>query len=402
MIYNYRAVSNKGEIVRGSHEGENIDEILDIIRNNGYIPINIKMVKKEEIKTKKLFQTKIQKKDISIFCRQFYTMLEAGIGVINCLDTLEKQTENKLLKKTIGQVQEEVEKGNTLSESMKKHREVFPDLFINMVEAGEISGSLEIILKRMALYYEKEYKIETKTKGALIYPLILIIVSIFVVIFLLTMVLPTFIGMFENNDVTLPVPTRILLKIGYSFKKHWHIYLISLLIFSLFIKIYKETYKGRIFLDRLKIGLPGIQKFNSKIITSRFTRTLSTLLSSGIPLIQSLEIVNKTMENEVVMEKLNEAIESIERGLPLWKSIENMNIFPPLANSMINVGEESGSLIELLYKTADFYEDEVDTSLETMTTIIEPILIIIMAFIIGFIVIAMAMPIFDMVNTIEF
>lgn len=401
MIYNYKAVSNKGKIIEGSCEGENLDEVLEKIRTNKYLPISVEKSKNNRIRTNISFKTKVGKKDMSIFCRQFYTMVDSGISIINCLEVLKKQTENKILKEAIGQVYNGVQRGMTLSEAMTKDKAVFRELFINMVEVGEVSGTLDIILYRMSIYYEKENNIESKVKAALIYPIILIIVSIFVIIFLLTMILPTFISIFESNGVALPVPTRILLNISNSLKNHWYLYSILLSILILTISSYKQTQSGRIFVDRLKIGLPGIEKINSKIITSKFTRTLSTLLFSGIPLIQSLKVVNKIIGNEVVVEELKEAIESIEKGLPLWKSIEGINVFPPMVKSMINVGEESGSLDKLLDKTADFYEGEVDMLFQRMNTVIEPVLIIIMAFIIGFIVIAMAIPMFDMVNIIQ-
>lgn len=401
MIYNYKAVSNKGEIIEGSCEGENLDEVLEKIRTNKYLPISVEKSKNNRLRTNIAFKTKVSKKDMAIFCRQFYTMVDSGISIINCLEVLKKQTENKILKEAIGQVYNEVQRGMTLSEAMKKDKDIFPDFFINMVEIGEVSGTLDIILHRMSIYYEKEDKIESKVKSAIIYPTILIIVSVFVIIFLLTMVLPTFISIFESNNVLLPVPTRILLNISNSLKNHWYLYLILFLILILTINSYKQTQDGRIFFDRLKIKLPGIKKINSKIITSKFTRTLSTLLFSGIPLIQALKVVNKIIENEVVVKELEEAIESIEKGLPLWKSIEGISVFSPIVKSMINVGEESGSLDKLLDKTADFYEDEVDMLFQRMNTIIEPVLIIIMAFIIGFIVIAMAIPMFDMVNIIQ-
>lgn len=257
MFYNYKAVSNKGDIVEGNCEGENLEEVLEVIRKNEYLPISIEEVRN---KNRVFLEPKVKGRDISTFCQQFHTMLEAGIDVINCLDVLKKQTENKVLKKSIGQVYEEVQKGTTISETMGKHAKTFPTLLINMVQAGEVSGNLDGVLRRMAIYYEKENKIETRIKGAVVYPIILIIVSIFVVIFLLTTVLPTFIDIFESSGVALPIPTRILLRIGNGLKRYWYIYLILFSIFILAIKTYDKTQKGIIFFDRLKIQLPGIKK----------------------------------------------------------------------------------------------------------------------------------------------
>lgn len=401
MIFKYKAVTNTGETVDGTFEGQNTDEVISMLRDNNYLPVSVEELNEREIKSGITLGTNIKKKDIAVFCRQFYFMLNAGISIVNCLDILEKQTENKLLKKSIEQAYEDVQKGMTLSEAMKKHKKIFPLLLVNMIEAGEVSGNLDIIMDRMSMHYEKENKIENKVKSAFTYPIILIIVSVAVVVFLLTKVMPTFIGMFESSGAILPGPTRYLLNMSNRLENYWFVYIIILPLIIIVIAFYAKSSSGKMFFDRLKIKLPGLKNTNIKIITSRFTRTLSTLLSSGIPLIQSLEVVNKVVGNVIVVKGLEKGIEDIKKGVSLSNTIRDIGVFPPMVYSMINVGEESGSLDEILFKTADFYDEEVETSLDKMTTMLEPILIVIMAFIIGFIVIAMAMPMFDVVNTIE-
>lgn len=399
-VYKYKAVSKNGQALEGYYEAKSESDVLNMLKSNNYFPISIEIDEGSEVKDD-IFAKKVTKKDIAIFCRQFYTMLDAGISIINCLDILEKQTENKTLKNTIFTVHEDVQKGMTLSEGMEKHERIFPLLLINMVEAGEVSGNLDRIMERMAIHYEKENKIENKVKNAFVYPVVLSIVAIAVVIFLLTVVMPSFIGMFETSGTMLPGPTRTLLAISDWLTKYWYIFIAIVVLLLFGIISLGKTEEGKSFFDNIKLKTPGIKKINIKIITSRFTRTLSTLLSSGVPLLQALDVVGRVVGNKIVAEKLKIAEEDIRKGIPLSRTIKDMGLFPPMVDSMIKIGEESGALDEILYKTADFYDEEVETSLERMTTMLEPILIIFMAVVIGFIVIAMAMPMFEMVNTIE-
>src|SRR5699024_6809729 len=313
-----------------------------MLNGNDYLPISIEETKEKKLKNIRIFSSSVRKKDIAIFCRQFYTMLHSGINIIDCLNILEKQAENKTFKYAIGQVNEDVQKGISLSQAMGKHEKVFSTLLVSMVEAGEASGTLEDIMERMAIHYEKENNIENKVKTAFLYPVILIIVSIAVVIFLLTVVMPTFINMFESSGSTLPRPTRLLLNMSYRVEKYWFIYIIIIASIVSGVKYLKKTLIGKLYLDTIKIKFPGIKKTNIKIITSRFTRTLSTLLSSGIPLIQTIEIVGKVVNNEVVKKGFEKGIENIQKGDSLSTIIKEIGVFPPMVYSMIKVGEESG------------------------------------------------------------
>jgi len=400
LLYKYKAVSESGRVLKGVYEARTEDDVIAMIRNNSYLPVSIE---KSDTRGKSLniFTTRVKKKDLAIFCRQFYTMLNAGISIVKCLDILEKQVENNVLKKAIGRVCEDVQKGFTLSEAMKKNEEVFPSLFINMIEAGEVSGNLDTIMERMSIHYEKENKIENKVKSALAYPIVLSIVAIGVVIFLLTFVMPTFIGMFESSGVALPAPTRLLLNISYGLQNYWHIFIPIVIALIVLARLYSQTESGSLLFDSIKIKMPGIKKINIKIITSRFARTLATLMASGISLLEALDAVSKVVGNKVVAQGIRKAKEDVRKGAPLSRTIKEMNVFPPMLNSMLKVGEESGSLDEILTKTADFYDEEAEVSLQNMTTMLEPIMTVFMAIIIGFIVISMAMPMFDMVNTIQ-
>ncbi|NLM43586.1 MAG: type II secretion system F family protein [Clostridiales bacterium] len=371
-----------------------------MLKSSNYMPIKIEETYNSRA-SKTIYLSKIKKKDLAVFCRQFFTMLNAGVGIVKCLDVLEKQCENKLLKKAIGATCNSVQKGMTLSEAMKNNEKAFPNILINMAEAGEISGNLDDIMERMAIHYEKENKIENKIRGAMIYPIVIVVVSVAVVVFLLTTVMPTFIGMFQSSGIDLPGPTKMLLKISNSMTEYWFMHIIVLTAIILGISYYRKTDKGSMVLDMLKIRIPAIKDINIKIATSRFTRTLSTLLASGIPLIQGIDIVSKVIGNKYISKKLEEVKEDVRKGIPLSRTIKNTGIFPPMVDSMIKVGEESGALDNLLNKCADFYDDEVETALYKITELIQPTMVVIMALVVGFVVLAIALPMFEMVNTIQ-
>lgn len=400
MIYKYKAISQTGEIVEGFFEGNDKSDVLIMLKGNNYLPVTVEKDVGAEAAQVDLFSPKVKKKDLAVFCRQFYTMLDAGIGIVKCIDILEKQTENKTLVKSLGSLHEDVQKGFTLSQAMNKHSKVFPSLLINMMEAGEVSGNLDTIMERMAVHFEKENKLENKIKSALIYPMALAVISIAVVIFLLVAVMPTFIGMFESSGQALPKPTQALLIISNSLTKFWYIYIIvtTVLVFGLI--TFKKTNTGKLFLDTLKLKIPVVKDTNIKIITARFTRTMSTLMSSGMPLLEGIDVVGKVVGNKVVQDRLEKTVEDVRKGISLSRAIYEVGVFPPMVDSMIKIGEESGALDDILYKTADFYDDEVEVALQKITALMEPLMLVVMAIVVGFIVIAMALPMFDMVNTI--
>lgn len=399
MIYKYKAVTQNGEIKEGFFEANDKSDVLSMLKGNNYMPIEIEkdIGAEEQID---LFSPKVKKKDLAIFCRQFYTMLDAGVGIVKCIEILVKQSENKSFTKALGLMNEDVQKGFSLSEAMKKHQNIFPSLLINMVEAGEVSGNLDTIMERMAVHFEKENKLENKVKSALVYPMALGVISIAVVIFLLVAVMPTFIGMFESSGQELPKPTQILLTISNSLTEFWYIYIVVTIGSIIGFATFKRTNSGKLFFDTLKLKIPVVKDTNVKIITSRFTRTMSTLMSSGIPLLEGIDVVGRVVGNKVVQDRLEKAVEDVRKGISLSRAISEVKIFPPMLDSMIKIGEESGALDDILYKTADFYDDEVEVALQKMTSLMEPLMLVVMAVVVGFIVISMALPMFDMVNTI--
>lgn len=399
--FKFKAISTDGQAVEGTHVANSKEELMVIIRQRGQIPVYIQeYVEGKDVKNLSLFNH-VSIKDIAVFCRQFYAMLNAGVTIINCLDILRQQVEKKRLRLVISDIYELVQKGSTLSEAMGKHEDVFPELLVNMVAAGEASGNLDNMLERMATHFEKENKINKKLQGAMIYPMILCIVAISVVTFLLVFVMPTFVGMFESSGVALPLPTRIVLAISNAMQKYWYLFIAGIGILAYIINKARKVDSVRIYIDRLKFRIPVVKGTTQKVITSRFARTLSTLLTSGMPLLQSLEVIAKIVGNKVVEKGILEARDEVRKGVGLSGPIKNIGVFPPMLISMINIGEESGALDTILDRTANYYDDEVEVALENMTKMLEPLMIVVIAVLVGFIAIAMLLPMFDMFQTIQ-
>lgn len=400
MRYKYKSISSNGRETEGLYVGENEAGLISMLKERKELVISIERDVQSEAQIE-IFKKKVKKKDLSLFCRQFYTMISAGLGIVPCLEILVAQTENKTFKNAIADTYEDVQKGLTLSESMKKHTNVFPTILVSMVEAGEVSGNLDTIMLRMAEHFEKENKIENKVKSAMVYPAVLGIATVGVVVFMLVFVMPTFIGMFEGSGTALPGPTQMLINLSNSLQSYWYIYIAVIAGIVFGISAYKKTKEGTRFFDSMKLRLPVVKATSTMLATSRFTRTLSTLMSSGIPLIQAMEVVSRVVNNSVIEERMLYGIESIRKGVTLSKTVKDVKIFPPMVDSMIRIGEESGSLDDMLYKPADFYDEEVETSMQKLTAMIEPIMIIVMALVIGLIVVAMYLPMFDMMKTIQ-
>lgn len=400
-IYQYKAMTMEGKQKQGVYTAATKEEIYSLLKQKGYFPLEV--IEKQEKSTigTLSFSTKINSKAIAVFCRQFQTMLNAGVPIIQCLDILHQQTEHKKLKNILEEVYGQVQQGLSLSEAFQVHQPTIPSLLIHMIEAGEASGNLDLILERMALHYEKEYKLNNKIKSAMVYPMVLSMVSITVVIFLLTFVMPTFMELFQGSGVEMPGPTKFLLSMSETLQTKWYIVVGVFALIITFFSYLKKTPAGIKFIDILTLKFPVIGKTINTIIVSRFTRTLSTLLSSGVPLLQAMDISAKIVNNTVVGEGILEAKEEVRKGVGLSEPLRQLRVFPPMVISMIEIGEEAGALDDLLDKTANFYDEEAQAALQKLTTMLEPIMIVIMAVVIGFIVIAMVLPMFDMMNTVQ-
>lgn len=395
-VYNYTGRTLAGDILKGSLQAHSKETALALLREQNIYPTKIAAESKRDLSLRLSFLNRVKSKDLSLFCRQFHAMLDAGIPLVETLDLLKRQTGNKRLKMAIESIFEEVQKGSLLSRSMKKHSDVFPEILINMVETGEVSGQLDLIMGRMAAHFEKETKLQSKVQNAMLYPLIVSFVAFFVVVFLITYVLPTFVDMFTGFGVALPFPTRILLALSSIISQYWHLLLgFAFAIIYLF-KHYSRTEKGQYRVDSLKLKLPIFGDVNRKVATSRFSRTLSTLLISGINIIEAMDIVHKVIGNAVISKGIFRSMDNIRKGGGIAGPLEDMGVFPLVLISMIKVGEESGSLDGLLAKTADFYDEEVDSAIEKMTTLLEPAIIVLLAAVVGAIIMSVVLPMFDM------
>ena len=392
--FKYRVMNSDGEKVEGSYEADSKDEVIDFISGNGYYPLMIEEIS-ESAKIEINFNSKVKLKDLSVFCRQFYTMLNAGVPILTCLDILSNQIENKKLRQATKEINEEVEKGGVLSDAMRKHKDVFPDLLVSLVASGEASGNLDAIMLRMAIHYEKENKITNKVTGALIYPMILGMVSIGSVVFILTYVMPTFTEIFKQSGTVLPWSTRFLLGLSDGIKNNWIAIIIVIIISAYGLNIFFKSDQGILISSNLKLKLPILKKLNQMIIVSSFTRTLSTLIASGLPLIEALKIVSEVTGNKIAENALLKIRDKVMRGESLYSSMVESEIFPGMLYSMVKIGEETGSLDDILNKTADFYDDELDSIIQTSVALMEPILIVVMGLVIGFMVMSIMMPMFD-------
>jgi type IV pilus assembly protein PilC len=394
-IFPYRAMKTDGTKIEGKFEGSSKEEVINMIASSGYYPLKIEeVVESKSIEFK--FLDRIKTKDLAILCRQFYTMLDAGVSITNCLNILSNEIPNKKLRDILSKIEDDVKKGELLSESMAKHNKVFPQLLISMVESGEVSGNIDEMMLRMSVHFEKENKINNKIKSAMTYPAILSVIAIAAVVFIMTFVMPTFIEMFEGEGIELPLITRIMLGTSRFLSNNLFLILISIIIIVLIFNIYKKSSSGILRISYLKLKLPIIGTLNKKIIVSRFTRTLSTLIASGVSLVHALPIVAGVLENKVAEDAILKVRERVVRGDGLSSPIRENDIFPKMLSSMIKIGEESGSLDDILNKTADFYDDEVEQSIQTTTALIEPLLIVVMGIVIGGIVISIMLPMFDM------
>ncbi|MDK0601238.1 type II secretion system F family protein [Clostridium perfringens] len=399
-IFKYKAINSEGQRIEGSQSADSESQIREMLLSNQYYPLSIE---KENSKGKKSFSfnSKVKLKDIAVFCRQFYVMLDSGLSIGKALNILIEQCEKPKLREALIGVNGELKRGETLASSMRKRKDVFPNLLTSMIDAGERSGNLDIILKRMAEYYEKETKIRGKIKSAMIYPIVLGVVAIIAITFILTFVMPTFVQMFEENNVDLPMSTKMVLGTSKMLGKYGIIIFLILVTAIILLGKYLKSEEGQYKLSSINLKIPVIKKLTQKIIVSRFTRTMGIVSSSGMSLVTSIEIVASVVGNKIAEKELLKVKEKVLKGEGLGDSIMNIKIFPPMLASMVKIGEEAGSLDSILDKTADFYDDELEREIKTATALIEPSMIVLMGIIIGFLLISILTPMFKMYNSIS-
>jgi type IV pilus assembly protein PilC len=399
-VFTYTARNATGDIMSGEREGKSRDEVVTFLRMQRLTPVKIEEKVKKEGGGGITFGNPIQTRDVVIFTRQFATMINSGLPLVQSLDILAKQSDNKALQKVIGEVLYDVESGQTLADAMRGHPKTFTDLFVNMVAAGEAGGILDTILLRLAVFLEKADALKRKIKGAMIYPGVIFSVAGIAVTVLLLFVIPTFQRMFESAGVPLPGPTLFVVALSKLLQAYWWAIGLSLVAFVFLLKQYYKTSGGQLVLDRLLLNLPVLGNLQRKAAIARFTRTLGTLVSSGVSILDGLEITARTAGNRVLHDAIMESRASIAGGDTISEPLKRSGVFPPMVVSMINVGEQTGGLDEMLTKIADFYDEEVDAAVEALLAAMEPIMIVFLGVVVGGMIIAMYLPIFDMMNAV--
>ncbi len=336
-----------------------------------------------------------------IFTRQFATMINSGLPLVQSLDILAEQTENTALRKTIQEVLYDVESGHTLADAMGRHPKIFTELFVNMVAAGEAGGILDTILLRLATFLEKNDALIRKIKGAMVYPAVIMSVAASAIVILLIFVIPTFQSMFESAGIPLPLPTRIVIGMSAFLQAYWWAIGVAIIVGGFLLRQFYRTDGGQLLIDRILLGLPILGDMQRKAAVARFTRTLGTLVSSGVSILEGLEITAKTAGNRVIHDAVMGSRASIAGGETIAGPLKESGVFPPMVVQMINVGEQTGGLDEMLTKIADFYDEEVDAAVETLLSAMEPIMIVVLGVVVGGMIVAMYLPIFDMINAVK-
>ncbi|MFV0520479.1 MAG: type II secretion system F family protein [Lachnospirales bacterium] len=414
----YKEAGKDGIVGEGYVDADNESDVIKGIKARGKTPVLIKPAKppKELVRGNPQYNKADQSdsilnmeinigggvklKDIAVFCKQMSVMLLAGMDLIRTIDVLNAQSENKKLKNALYDVGIELKKGYMLSRSLKRHPKVFPELLIAMVESGELTGSLDIVMENMSTHYTKEDAIQRKIKSAMVYPILLAVVATIVVVALLVFVLPTFVGMFDTAGMALPGPTQFLLDISDSIKNYYFIQIpviiATVIGINMALKVPSVRYRYHYIISKIPMFGPGFVKLAS----ARFCRTLATLLSSGIPIVRALEASAKVTNNQYIIGGMEKVIEEIKKGQALNILLRDMKYFPPMMISMVAIGEESGDIESMLQRTADYYDSEMEAIIKDLTSLVEPIMIVVMAVIIGFIVIALFLPMIESLGTV--
>lgn len=402
LAFNYRARDNTGKLVRGALEAISQEDVAEKLQRMGYAPVKITEVfaglKLEQLEWN--FR-RIKTQDIVMFNIQLANMLNAGLSVISSLDTLQKQNENKRLSEVIGRVSRSVEAGESFSQALAKHPRVFPNLLVSMVKAAEAGGDLGGVLNRYAEFAEAQADLQRKIKEALYYPIILIVAATGVIVFIATVLIPKFVEIFTRAGISLPLPTIILYGIGTAIRQFWYVIILAGVLIVSGLRRYIRTKAGKFRFDRISLKLPILGPIVRKICISRFARTLSALVGSGVPILESLDIVSDVVNNQVLGRVIRQMRQSVEKGERLAESLKVSEEFPPDAVQMISVGEESGNLVIMLNKISDFYDRATGYSIKKLVASLEPILLLVMGAVVTFTMASMLLPMFNMVKLLR-
>jgi type IV pilus assembly protein PilC len=395
-VYLWEGVTRKNELKKGEIEAAGELAVRTFLRRQGFKSLEIKKKPKDLTEYLPFLAGKVKEKNVVVFCRVFSTMISAGLPLIQCLDLLAQQESNKAFAKIIREIKEDIEGGTSLTDALKKYPKVFDELFTNLIAAGEAGGVLDVVLERLSNYMEKAMKLKSRVKGAMVYPASILLISLGVVALLLIKVIPVFRGMFESMGGELPPLTAVMIAASDFAQSYWWIILgILVLIYVIYNRVYKIE-KGRWAIDSLLLKMPLFGELLKKVAVAKFSRTLATMLSSGVSILEGLSIVSKTSGNVVVEDALLKTRQSISGGESIAGPLEASGLFPPMVVQMIAVGEATGALDSMLSKIADFYDDEVDAAVSAMMTLMEPLMIVFLGGIVGTMIVAMYLPIFKM------
>jgi type IV pilus assembly protein PilC len=395
-VFQWEGKDRNNQVRKGEIEAATEQEVRTVLGRQRIVPIKVKKKPKDLLENISFFQPKVKQQDIIIFCRQFSTMIDAGLPIIQCLDILQSQQENPTFKKMLKDIKESVEGGQTLADSLKKYPDHFDSLFVNMVAAGEAGGILDVILRRLSVYMEKAARLKAQVKGAMTYPIVTLIIAVLVVAVILVFVIPVFEEMFASFGQGLPAPTQVVIAMSdfVQSKIWWIIGGIVLVIFA-FRRFYK-TEKGRAMVDELTLRLPVVGILIRKVAVAKFTRTMGTMLASGVGILEALDIVAKTAGNKSIETAVYKVRTGIAEGQTIADPLAETGVFPPMVCQMIAVGESTGAIDSMMEKIADFYEEEVDQAVENLTSMIEPFMLVFLGVVIGGLVVSMYLPIFKM------
>jgi type IV pilus assembly protein PilC len=400
-VYRWTGTNRAGKKIKGEMDAADADAVTQSLRRQRIEPIRVKLAPKDISESIKFLKPKVTEKDIVLFTRQFATMIDAGLPLVQCLEILAGQTENRTFKSMLKQIKSDVESGSTFADALKKHPKAFDELFVNLVAAGEVGGILDTILNRLSAYIEKAMKLKKKVKGAMVYPIVVLVVAVAVVAVLLIFVIPIFKQMFEDMGGALPGPTQFVINVSEWFQRWVVLLIVALIAFSILFGRFYATRRGRALVDDLVLRVPVLGDLIRKVAVARFTRTLGTMIQSGVPLLDGLDIVARTAGNKTVEAAIFKTRASIAEGRTIAEPLGESGVFPSMVVQMISVGESTGALDAMLNKIADFYDDEVDAAVEALTSLIEPFMMIFLGGTVGGLVVAMYLPIFKLAGTVD-
>ena len=400
--FSYKVLDKAGKTKKGNVEADNIEKARAALKSQGYSIVELgeasALSKDINISFRK---KKVKVRDLGVFCKQFKSILQAGIGIVDALEMLSQQTNSKVLKESLKNIKDNVQKGDTLTAAMKKEGTVFPGLLINMIEAGEASGSLEVALDRMSTHFDKDARLKGLVKKAMMYPIVLLIVTVIIVVIMLVKVLPGFASTFASMGSELPAYTRFVMGMSDSLIETWYVYVIAIIAIVFGYKAYAKTAKGARLIAKIMIKIPVLGDLLVKTECARFSRTLSTLLAAGMPLIEAIETTGRTLDNILFKDALADAAIQVQRGAPLSAPLKASGIFPNMVLHMLSIGEESGNVEDMLDNVAEYYDEEVTLATDAATALMEPLIIVVMAVVVVGIIAAVYAPVLNMYTLAE-